>query len=262
MPDEAVMVEYLSEIRKEACSRCVERPEGGPPCGPLGKWCGVENSLPDLIDAVHDAHGRWMGPYSDSTERHVCEHCPARDGSACPCPMDQLLVLVVQAVEAVDARRARRAEGLRVAAALPGRKKADVQGIVRAFDEAVGTWAGCDWPTRFGKAGLDLDGWSAAEAEAVAEEQRGTAEETDWRGASRWLARVEQFARRAEEEATLAVQDATAGAWRNALDHAQHARGYEFLTGRTVWRGTPTTWQPLLRAVFAAMPARGGCSVL
>ncbi len=102
MPSEAGMEEYLSEIRKEACSRCVERPEGGPPCGPLGKWCGVENRLPDLIDAVHDAHGRWMGPYSDSTERHVCEHCPARDGSACPCPMDQLLVLVVQAVEAVE----------------------------------------------------------------------------------------------------------------------------------------------------------------
>jgi len=72
----------------------------------------VEHNLPELIDAVHDAHGRWMGPYCDSTERHVCEHCPIRDSSACPCPMDQLLVLVVEAVEAVDARRARRAEAL------------------------------------------------------------------------------------------------------------------------------------------------------
>jgi hypothetical protein len=112
MPNEAGLEEYLSEIRKEACSRCVERPPGGPPCGPLGKWCGVEHNLPELIDAVHDAHGRWMGPYCDSTERHVCEHCPIRDSSACPCPMDQLLVLVVEAVEAVDARRARRAEAL------------------------------------------------------------------------------------------------------------------------------------------------------
>ena len=99
---EAGLEEYLSEIRKEACSRCVERPPGGPPCGPLGKWCGVENNLPELIDAVHDAHGRLMGPYCDSKERHVCEHCPVRFSSACPCPMDQLLLLVVQAVEAVE----------------------------------------------------------------------------------------------------------------------------------------------------------------
>lgn len=255
MQNEAELDEYLSEIRKEVCSCCVERPPGGPPCGPLGKWCGVENNLPELIDAVHDANGRWMGPFCDSTDRHVCAHCPVRDSSACPCPMDQLLVLVVQAVEAVDARRARRVEALQLAAVLPGREKADVQGIVRAFEEAAGTWTGCDWPTRFGKAGLDLDGWSAVEAQAAAEEHRGMpAEETDWRAAVRWLARVEQFARRSEEEAFQAVLDATAGAWRNALEHAQRARACEFLTSRTVWRGTPTTWQPLLRAVFAAMP--------
>jgi hypothetical protein len=105
-----------------------------------------------------------------------------------------------------------------------------------------------------GKAGLDLDGWSAAEAQSAAEEHRDTAEETDWRAAARWLARVEQFARRAEEEASQAVLDATAGAWHNALEHAQRARACEILTARTVWRGTPTTWQPLLRALFAAMP--------
>jgi hypothetical protein len=254
MPSEVELEEYLSEIRKEACSRCVERPPGGPPCGPRGKWCGVEQNLPELIDAVHEAHGRWMGLYCDSTERHVCDHCPVRDSSACPCPMDQLLVLVVQAVEAVDARRARRAEALRSAAALPGREKPDVQGVVQAFDAAAGTWTGCDWPTRYGKAGLDLDGWSAAEAEAAAEEHRGTAEEADWRAAARWLARVEQFARRAEAEASQAVRDAAAGAWHDALEHARRARACEFMTGRTVWRGTPTTWQPLLRAVFAATP--------
>ena len=73
---------------------------------------------------------------------------------------------------------------------------------------------------------------------------------------------MEHFAPQPQEEATLAVQDATAGAWRNALEHAEQTQTYEFLTGRTVSRGTPTTWQPLVRAVVAAMPARGGCSVL
>jgi hypothetical protein len=254
MSGEVELDEYLSEIRKEACSRCAERPPGGPPCAPLGKWCGVEHNLAELIDAVHEAPGRWMGPYCNSTERHVCDHCPVKDASPCPCPMDQLLLLVVQAVEAVDARRACRADALRLAAALPGREKAEVQGVVRVFEAATGTWTGCDWPTRFGKTGLNLDGWSAAEAQAAAEEQRGTAEEADWRAAARWLARVEQFAQRAEQEASQAVLDAAAGAWRGALEHTQRARACEFLTGRTVWRGTPTTWQPLLRAVFAAMP--------
>ena len=194
MRSDAELAEYLSEIRKGVCSRCVERPAGGPPCGPLGKWCGVEQNLSELIDAVQDAHGFWMEPYCESTERRVCEHCPARDGDSCPCPMEQLLVLVVQAVEAVDGRRRERVEGLRRATALPGREKADVRAIARAYEEAAGTWTGCDWPTRYGKAGLDLDGWTAAEAEACAVQHKGTALEVDWRAAAQWLGRVEQCA--------------------------------------------------------------------
>ena len=60
--------------------------------------------------------------------------------------------------------------------------------------------------------------------------------------------------RGADTEASQAVQAAAVGAWREALAHAQAARVCEYLTGRTVWRGNPTTWQPLLRAVFAALP--------
>ena len=258
MQSEAELAEYLSEIRKDVCTRCVERPPGGPPCGPLGKWCGVEQDLPDLIDAVHDAHGYWMDPYCDSTERHVCDHCPAHDSSSCPCPMDSLLVLVVQAVEAVDARRTQRIEGLRRATALPGRENAAVREITGAYEDAAGTWTGCDWPTRYGKAGLDLDGWTAAEAAEFAGRHKGTDLETDWQAAARWLARVEQCARRADEQASQAVQAAAAGDWRDALAHAQAACVCEHMTGRTLWRGTPTTWQPLLRAVFAALPDHPG----
>ena len=47
--------EYLDEIRQEVCSRCVERPLGGPPCGPLGKPCGVELHLAGLVEAVQGA---------------------------------------------------------------------------------------------------------------------------------------------------------------------------------------------------------------
>ena len=32
MVAECELAEYLDEIRREVCSRCVERPPGGPPC--------------------------------------------------------------------------------------------------------------------------------------------------------------------------------------------------------------------------------------
>ena len=246
-------MEYLSEIRKEACSRCTERAPGGPPVGPGGKYCGGEQNLPQLIEAVHEVHSRWMGPYCESTESHVCTACSARHTDSCPCPMDSLLLLVVQAVEAVDARHEQRADGLRRAAELPGRDRPGMEGVLRAFEEAVGVWTGCDWPTRFGRNGLDLNGWTAEEAEAAAEERRGVADEQQWRAAA-WLRRLEHFARRAEEEGGRAVYSASAGARRDALEHARRAREIEFATGRSVWRGTPMTWQPLLRAVFAASP--------
>ena len=189
MPSEAELDAYMSEIRKEACSRCVERPPFGPPCRAAGQVVR-RGTQPARLDRRRPRRPR-------SLDGAVLRQHGAARLRTLPCPRRQRLPLpdgsAVGPGGAGGGGRgraaARCAEGLRVAAALPGRKKADVQGIVRAFDEAVGTWAGCDWPTRFGKAGLDLDGWSAAEAEAVAEEQRGTAEETDWRGASRWLAR-------------------------------------------------------------------------
>jgi hypothetical protein len=97
--------EYLAEIRKEVCSRCVERPAGGPPCVPLGKECGVEMHLPELIEAVHQVHSDSIVPYLECNREHICEHCTLYGNvDVCPCPMDTLAVLVVQAIEAVDER--------------------------------------------------------------------------------------------------------------------------------------------------------------
>ena len=97
--------EYLQEIRNEVCSRCVERPPGGPPCAPLGKVCGVELHLESLIDSIHKVHSNRIQPYLEHNRREVCESCAFLHSSACRCPMDQLTLLVVEAVEAVDERR-------------------------------------------------------------------------------------------------------------------------------------------------------------
>jgi len=54
--------EYLEEIRSQVCANCVEKPAAGPPCGPLGKMCGVEQHLPELIDAIHDVQATRSRP--------------------------------------------------------------------------------------------------------------------------------------------------------------------------------------------------------
>ncbi len=99
------LAEYMAEIREHVCSRCIERPPGGPPCEPLGKRCGVEVNLGELVQAVHHEHSNWMGPYIDRFHEDVCAHCVNRPTEQCPCALDYLLQLAVEAIEAVDERR-------------------------------------------------------------------------------------------------------------------------------------------------------------
>jgi hypothetical protein len=99
------LAEYQDEIRKQVCSRCVERPPGGPPCWPLGKQCGIELHLPQLIESIHQVHSGLIEPYLEHNREHLCTTCPFLDHSICPCPMESLAVLLVQAVETVDERR-------------------------------------------------------------------------------------------------------------------------------------------------------------
>ncbi len=96
--------EYLLELRAQVCSRCIERPEGGPPCEPLGKRCGIELHLPEFIEAVHAENSVRIDPYMDSLHERVCKDCPSSTSSGCPCPLKYLLLLAVEAIETVDNR--------------------------------------------------------------------------------------------------------------------------------------------------------------
>jgi hypothetical protein len=104
MVSEAKLSEYMNEIRTHVCSRCIERPPGGPPCTPLGKECGIEMHLPKLIDEIHGVHSDSIAPYLHNNRKHICEHCALHQSGVCPCPMDYLAVLLVEAVETVDRR--------------------------------------------------------------------------------------------------------------------------------------------------------------
>jgi hypothetical protein len=99
--------EYLDEIREQVCSRCIERPPGGPPCAPLGKPCGLELHLPKLLRAVHEVQSPFIAPYLDHNRCEICADCEHNGGSDCPCPMDYLAVLAVQAIDTVDQRHGR-----------------------------------------------------------------------------------------------------------------------------------------------------------
>lgn len=105
---EPTRADYLTAIRDYVCSRCVERPAGGPPCLPLGKVCGVELHLPELIDAIHRCNSPYIGPYLAETHETICERCAYHGGDQCPCPMDTLALLLVEAVEEVDRQFAAR----------------------------------------------------------------------------------------------------------------------------------------------------------
>jgi len=104
MLTEPEIQEYLDEIRKQVCSRCVERPPGGPPCAPLGKECGIEMHLPELIDSIHEVNSDYIARYLAHNRERICEHCELLNTDVCPCPLHYLAVLIVEAVETVDER--------------------------------------------------------------------------------------------------------------------------------------------------------------
>lgn len=104
MNKDQMLAEYLRQIRSEVCAHCVERPADGPPCGPLGKHCGIEEHLVELVEEAHLIHSAAISPYLDEFHRRTCALCDRRDTDECPCPLDYLHVLAVQAIDEVDCR--------------------------------------------------------------------------------------------------------------------------------------------------------------
>lgn len=248
---EEVLTEYLDEIREQVCAHCPERPPGGPPCEPLGKFCGVEMHLPRLIDSIHAVQSQRTDPYLAHNRMEICSRCAFLHASLCPCPMDYLAVLIVEAVETVDQRRSRREKMQNIVATPSDEDTVELEDIYRIYEEATGTWVGCDWPTQFGTAGLNLAGRTAAEADALAAAASESDEVESWLTAARWLAHVEEYARQSEHLAAAAVNAAAAGNWDVALQQAQRAWLLEFSTGRPLRKGD-ATWKNLSVALESA----------
>lgn len=244
--------EYLDAIREEVCNHCVERPAGGPPCYPLGKSCGVELHLHELVNSIHQVHSSRIGPYLDHNRNEICEHCVLHNTSVCPCPMDYLAVLVVDAVERVDQHRQEQLKR-KISANENVAKLPDIDDVRRAYELGVGTWSGCDWQTSFGKSGLDLRGMDSRSVNMWLAETE-TAE--DWKKAAKWLAEVERRALQAERQAMAAVRAAAEDRWEEALQHVDAAWSLEFSTGRPMRRDMPLAWQRLREVIELGCLAR------
>ena len=97
--------EYMAEIREQVCGHCIDRPPGGPPCAPLGKQCGIELHLAEIVELAHRTRSHAIDPYIERFHSDVCAHCANRESHHCPCPLDPLLLLAIEAIETVDERR-------------------------------------------------------------------------------------------------------------------------------------------------------------
>jgi hypothetical protein len=154
--------------------------------------------------------------------------------------MDYLSVLVVEAIEKVDERREQQRNRLA--------QGTDMEELRRVYQEATGTWKGCDWPTAYGPRRLNLQGWTASDAKATAQ----ALQVEDWFRASDWLAGVERNAQLAEKKAAEALKAANEGRWRDALVNAEWAWSLECSTGRPLRHRPPMAWERLREVIDAA----------
>ena len=253
---EKELADYLTEIRETVCSRCIERPPGGPPCAPLGKDCGIELHLPMLIESIRAVHSPMLAPYLEHNRHEICEQCALFHSSICPCPMDYLSSLVVEAVENVDQRREDREREFDFLASRSDWRPAGIEEVRAAYEEARETWTGCDWHTQFGDAGLDLIDLTPADAATMVAKTVGTEVGADWHAAVSWLAQVQHHAKQAEAEAAIAMNAAEAGDWTKAVRHAERAFMLEFATGRALRSPFPPTWQRFHGAIKDAFLVR------
>lgn len=100
--------EYQAALRADVCSHCIERLPDAPPCAPLGKGCGIEQHLAELVEMCRTTDSALIDPYIEQLHDAICPQCDSKDSPSCPCPLNYLLQLAVETVEKVERRRANR----------------------------------------------------------------------------------------------------------------------------------------------------------
>jgi hypothetical protein len=135
---------YLEELRRDVCVSCPERLPGGPPCAPLGKECGIELHLRDLVDSVRGVQSEEIEPYQQALQQEVCAHCSWQGGEGCPCPMYYLAVLVVQAIEDAGESLEQKERVLHQLPRPVACPRAPIARMQSDYEEETGDRIGCD----------------------------------------------------------------------------------------------------------------------
>jgi hypothetical protein len=127
----------------------------------------------------------------------------------------------------------------------------ETSAITAAYLQGLGKWTGCCWPTRFGSNEINLQGLRSSQTVLLARSTAGL-ERAEWSAATRWLEEVERDARKAEDEACLAVDLAAFAEWERALTHAQTACDLEAKYSAEL------VWQPLRRVIAERVQSQNG----
>ena len=92
----------LAEIRRIVCQRCCRRWPDAPPCGSMGKGCGMDEYLPKLWEICR-THAEWtVNQCLDHFEQTVCPDCHLAGTKYCSCPLNYLLPLAIQVIRTMD----------------------------------------------------------------------------------------------------------------------------------------------------------------
>lgn len=126
----------------------------------------------------------------------------------------------------------------------------NIDPLYTAYHQAIGSWKGCDWPTRFGPQSLDLKGMTSTQARTIANATSST-ESRSWHEAATWLRGVEQAAAKAEGLAKSAVSLAVSGQLLQAFSFARQACELE-----REYRSEPI-WQTLCDTIEAMLEEQG-----
>ncbi len=104
------MNKYLSAIRENICSICVDSTEEGKCTLNEKELCAVQYFLPQIVDVVHSIDSEYLDDYYKELKNTVCEKCkaPERDGNCylredANCSLDRYFSLIVETIKKVDA---------------------------------------------------------------------------------------------------------------------------------------------------------------
>jgi len=104
------MSKYLSAIRKNVCSICVDSNEKGKCTLNDDEVCAVELYLPKIVEIVHNIKSDDIKDYVNALRENVCLECRSQANGYCylredvNCSLDRYYSRIVETIQEVDSK--------------------------------------------------------------------------------------------------------------------------------------------------------------